>query len=45
MLNKGPYVLDGVRFLVDILYRMDRHQDKKSARFGRLHSWKMGLPG
>ena len=46
MLNKGSFVVDGVRFLADVLRRMDRHQAKKSARFGPLHSWpvaEMGL--
>ena len=39
MLNKGPFLTEGVRFLADVLRRMDRHQAKKSARFGPLHSW------
>ena len=39
MLNKGPFLAEGVRFLADVLRRMDRHQAKKSARFGPLHSW------
>lgn len=30
MLNKGPYVLDAVRVLDDILTRMSAHQSKKS---------------
>lgn len=29
MLNKGPYVLDAVRVLDDILQRMEQHQSKK----------------
>jgi pyruvate kinase len=48
MLNKGPFVAEGVRFLSDVLRRMDRHQAKKSARFGPLHSWpveEIGLAG
>jgi pyruvate kinase len=40
MLNKGPFLAEGVSFLADILSRMDRHQNKKFARFGALHSWK-----
>ncbi|HVY14892.1 MAG TPA: pyruvate kinase [Rhodopila sp.] len=47
MLNKGPFVVEGVRFLADVLRRMDRHQDKKTARFGALQSWPLsdlGLP-
>ena len=39
MLNKGPFLVEGVGFLKDILRRMDRHQDKKLARLGRLKSW------
>lgn len=39
MLNKGPFVVEGVCFLADVLRRMDRHQDKKTARFGALQSW------
>jgi pyruvate kinase len=39
MLNKGPYLPQAVRFLADVLRRMDRHQTKKSARFTPLHSW------
>lgn len=42
MLNKGPFVVEGVRFLADVLRRMDRHQDKKTARFGALQSWPLG---
>jgi pyruvate kinase len=36
MLNKGPYVRDALRFLVDVLRRMKEHQHKKSARLRRL---------
>lgn len=39
MLNKGPYVLDTIRFLSRILSRMDRHMSKKSARLAPLRSW------
>jgi pyruvate kinase len=31
MLNKGPYIVDAVRVLDDILRRMERHQAKKSS--------------
>ena len=31
MLNKGPYILDAVRALDEILTRMQAHQRKKSA--------------
>jgi pyruvate kinase len=39
MLNKGPFLPEAMRFLADVLRRMDRHQAKKTARFGPLHSW------
>jgi pyruvate kinase len=39
MLNKGPFLVEGIGFLKDILRRMDRHQTKKFARFGPLKSW------
>ncbi len=39
MLNKGPFLVEGIAFLKDILRRMDRHQAKKFARFGARKSW------
>ena len=39
MLNKGPHVVEAVRFLRGILGRMDRHQMKKSARLVQLKAW------
>ncbi|QGM96755.1 pyruvate kinase [Methylocystis parvus] len=39
MLNKGAYLPQGVRFLRDVLDRMDRHQWKKFARLSRLKAW------
>jgi pyruvate kinase len=39
MLNKGPFLVEGIGFLRDVLQRMDRHQAKKFARFGPLKSW------
>jgi pyruvate kinase len=39
MLNKGPYLAEGVAFLRDVLSRMDRHHAKKFARFPALHAW------
>ena len=39
MLNKGPYLAEGVAFLRDVLSRMDRHFAKKFVRFGSLKSW------
>jgi pyruvate kinase len=39
MLNKGPYLVEAVVFLRDILSRMDRHMVKKSPRLGPLKVW------
>jgi pyruvate kinase len=39
MLNKGPYLLEGVALLRDVLTRMDRHHVKKFARFASLKQW------
>ena len=39
MLNKGVHLVDGVRFLDDVLRRMDRHQRKKTARLAPLRAW------
>ena len=39
MLNKGPYLAEGVAFLRDVLARMDRHFSKKFVRFGSLKAW------
>jgi pyruvate kinase len=36
MLNKGPYVLNAVRFLDDVLRRMQDHQHKKASMMRRL---------
>jgi pyruvate kinase len=36
MLNKGPCIVDAVRFLEGVLARMERHQRKKSAMLRRL---------
>ncbi len=41
MLNKGPYILDAVASLDDILQRMTGHQDKKNALLRPLHSWQL----
>jgi pyruvate kinase len=42
MLNKGEHVVEAVRFLDNILHRMDRHVVKKSALLGPLSEWKAG---
>jgi pyruvate kinase len=39
MLNKGPHQVEAIRFLDEVLRRMDRHQHKKSPRLGPLGSW------
>ena len=39
MLNKGPYLAEGVAFLRDALARMDRRHAKKFARFASLKEW------
>ena len=39
MLNKGPYLAEGVAFLRDVLIRMDRHRAKKFDRFPPLKQW------
>ena len=36
MLNKGPYVVNTVRFLSDVLHRMKLHQEKKRSMLRRL---------
>lgn len=40
MLNKGPYVIDAVRILDDVLARMKGHQIKKMQQMRALRSWK-----
>jgi pyruvate kinase len=37
MLNKGPYIVDAVRTLDDILGRMQLHQEKKRSMLRKLH--------
>lgn len=44
MLNKGPHLVEGVRFLDDVLRRMDRHQRKKTARLAPLRAWTAPRP-
>ncbi len=39
MLNKGPYIPEAVRWLDDVLLRMQAHQRKKSAQLRPLQSW------
>jgi pyruvate kinase len=37
MLNKGPYIVEAVRILDDILRRMESHQEKKRSMLRKLH--------
>ena len=39
MLNKGPYIVDAIRTLDDILQRMQAHQSKKKPLLRALKSW------
>lgn len=41
MLNKGPFLVEAITFLRDVLRRMDRHHRKQSPRLGALHSWRL----
>ena len=36
MLNKGPHIVDAIRFLDDILARMEEHHDKRTTLLRRL---------
>jgi pyruvate kinase len=36
MLNKGPYIHETLRFLTDVLGRMEEHQHKKTSRLRKL---------
>ncbi len=40
MLNKGRHALAAVRFLDNVLHRMDQHVAKKSPLLGVLHQWR-----
>lgn len=39
MLNKGPYIIEAMRTLDDILQRMQFHQAKKQPLLRALHAW------
>lgn len=43
MLNKGPYIVDTLRILNNILVRMETHQRKKFSRLRALHQWPLEL--
>jgi pyruvate kinase len=38
-LNKGPFIVQAVKLLDDVLLRMQAHQDKKTPRLRALRSW------
>jgi len=37
MINKGPFVLDAIALLDDVVERMQAHQQKKTSRMRALH--------
>lgn len=39
MLNKGPFIVDAIEFLRDVLQRMQQHVWKKQTLLRRLRSW------
>ena len=39
MLNKGPFIVQAVKLLDDVLLRMQAHQEKKTPRLRALRSW------
>lgn len=39
MLNKGPYIAEGIAVLDNVLRRMERHQLKKSPQLRALSAW------
>jgi pyruvate kinase len=39
MLNKGPFILEAVQILDDVLMRMQAHQSKKTPQLRALRSW------
>jgi pyruvate kinase len=45
MLNKGPYIVDAMLTLHDILHRMTEHQTKKRQLLRPLRSWTAAGPG
>jgi pyruvate kinase len=49
MLNKGPYILETLEFLADVLNRIEEHHHKKTSRLRRLQvagrdSWPLPSP-
>jgi pyruvate kinase len=39
MLNKGPFIVEAIGILDDVLTRMEAHQVKKTPQLRALHSW------
>jgi pyruvate kinase len=39
MLNKGPFIIEAIAILDDVLTRMEAHQLKKTPQLRALHSW------
>ncbi|WP_296140720.1 pyruvate kinase [uncultured Tessaracoccus sp.] len=44
MLNKGPFIVEAIRFLHDVLWRMRNHVDKKRTLLRRLRAWDLRQP-
>ncbi len=44
MLNKGPHILQTLKFLCDVLSRMETHQEKKTAMLRKLSISEMRIP-
>lgn len=42
MLNKGPYILETLRFLTDVIERIEEHHSKKTARLRELQVARRG---
>jgi pyruvate kinase len=40
MLNKGPFIIEGIETLNNVLHRMRSHQRKKTPQLRALHTWK-----
>jgi pyruvate kinase len=39
MLNKGPYIAEGIAVLANVLRRMETHRRKRSTQLRPLHAW------
>mgnify|MGYP002073457119 CR=1 FL=1 len=45
MLNKGPYLVEAIALLDEVLTRMAGHQSKKTPRLRALRTWQAQAPG